>query len=212
MTGVDTIVEQNEKLIINKPAIQKKILTMLEDLSSNPDAFKTFIENPTGSLQSFGIAKLQKSTIDRSNRLLFLILSNPSLQKWLKEYVDRSIKKYGEEPSAKVDQKAMNRDFLQALSECPDPKFNSTIDEYLSEVLVDNLQKISFAVINTDANIAISSHTAVIAHSDTVAIVAVHAQANIIVGLPEPRQRREFIALAEKLNKALVDRAKELQT
>ncbi len=77
----------SKKLEVKSRDLRKNIITLFEEMQTNRKLRDAFIRNPVAQIvERVAKKKMQPQTISEANRLLFSLLANDDMVKWLQSY------------------------------------------------------------------------------------------------------------------------------
>lgn len=111
---------RTRKLELKPKDLRKNVVALYKLLQKNEDARTAFIRDPAGQIgRRIVKRKLPPQQISEANRLLFAIIANDEMVKWLQDY--------GARARGKLDKKAFALEFARQIQKLDDPSINAGV-------------------------------------------------------------------------------------
>ena len=104
---------EDQKLVLPLKQLRARTSALFDSLSEDEKARDKFIKNPAEAISQMWGVKLPKQQLTDANRLLFCILANDKIRKWLESYD-------GAPSGKKVTDEQFSRDFSDAIAKYGD--------------------------------------------------------------------------------------------
>lgn len=119
--------KKDQRLRLEIDGFRERMINLLNDLDKNPELQEEFVSNPCGVLsERVTGTKVTRHQISEAHRLMFAILANDELVKWLNTY---------EPKGHRLDKEEFAHEFAKKLSELDD---GTIIAAIVSNVMVEN--------------------------------------------------------------------------
>jgi hypothetical protein len=186
---------------------------MFEDLAGDDGMQKIFVQNPVSVLVKYNLITSddigqadRRLVIGAGNKILFLLLSNPVMRKWLKEYQSELKRQLKDNfnPS-ELDRRKIYKDIVEGTLSAIDPHLLKAISDYyrIPDLTIQAFAEAEIDVSGADTTWAVSD---VLAITEAVAI-AIVVVVVVVIGEPigglEEINRREFSALFDSVTKGM---------
>lgn len=109
---------RSDLLLLNYDLLDSKTESYFDALKGSPERFGRFMADPAGELTAAlfeGKAKVPPQEIDRANRIVFALLSNPRFIAWARDYQRSLIAEVGRQALAAPTRRDAKRTLFQAL-------------------------------------------------------------------------------------------------
>lgn len=107
-------VNRTDRLVIKPRGLRKNLVTLFQRLEKNTKARDAFIRNPVGTLaKEVTRRRLPPQRVSEANRLLFALLANDEMVRWLRTYGTNRV-------SGKLDKKQFALAFARQIQKCDD--------------------------------------------------------------------------------------------
>lgn len=115
-------IKRPRRLLLKPKELQENLIALYGELQRNERAKSSFIQDPTGQIARRVVKRrLPPQQVSEANRLLFAILANDEMVKWLQGYGGKTA------PGAKLDKRQFALDLARQIQRLNDPSINAGV-------------------------------------------------------------------------------------